>query len=408
MVLPIPAGMPEALKGMKVLDCSQILAGPFCSMLLADMGADVVKIEKPTGGDDTRRMGPPFVGGESAAFLAMNRNKRSAVLNFKEPGGVDAMKRLVKDADVVIENYRSGVMDRLGLGYETLSEINPGIIYCSISGFGRTGPYAKRAGFDLVAQGMSGLMSFTGVPGSPPVKVGVPIADMNAGMFATYGILTAYINRLKSGKGQYLEVSLLEAALAYTVWESSSYFATGTVPGPLGSAHRLSAPYQALQTSDGFINIGAPNQSNFERLCRAIGRDELIDREEYKDNASRLVHREQLEHDLEETMTEHSRAHWLKVLEEAGVPAGPILDMGEVWSDPQVIDRGMDATVEHPTAGTVHNIGLGAKLYGTPGKVYGPAPLLGQQTSEILQDAGYSESEIEELLASGAAGAPAE
>lgn len=405
MQLPIAPGMPEALNGMKVLDCSQILAGPFCSMLLADMGADVVKIEKPTGGDDTRRMGPPFVGGESAAFLAMNRNKRSAVLNFKEPAGVDAMKRLVKDADVVIENYRSGVMERLGLGYDTLSEINPQLIYCSISGFGRTGPYAKRAGFDLVAQGMSGLMSFTGVPGSPPVKVGVPMADMNAGMFATYGILTAYINRLKTGKGQYLEVSLVEAALAYTVWESSSYFATGNVPGPLGSAHRLSAPYQALKTSDGFINIGAPNQSNFERLCRAIGRDELIDREEYRDNASRLEHREQLERDLEETMTQHTRAHWLEVLEKDGVPAGPILDMGEVWSDPQIKDRGMDATIEHPTAGTVHNIGLAAKLYGTPGKIYGPAPLLGEHTGEILEQAGYSSEEIAEMTSSGAIGA---
>ncbi len=404
MELPIAPGMPKALEGMKVLDCSQILAGPFCSMLLADMGADVVKIEKPTGGDDTRRMGPPFIEGESAAFLAMNRNKRSVVLNFKEPQGVEAMKRLVKDADVVIENYRSGVMERLGLGYEDLKGINPALVYCSISGFGRTGPYAKRAGFDLVAQGMSGLMSFTGVPGSPPVKVGVPVADMNAGMFATYGILTAYINRLKTGVGQYLEVSLLEAALAYTVWESSSYFATGNVPGPLGSAHRLSAPYQALKTSDGFINIGAPNQSNFERLCHALGREELIAREEYKDNASRLTNREQLETDLEETMTKRTREHWLQVLEEAGVPAGPILDMAEVWADPQVQTRGMDAPVEHPTAGTVRNIGLAAKLYSTPGKVYGPAPLLGEHTSEVLKQAGYSEDEITGLVAAGAAG----
>ncbi|MDA1296479.1 MAG: CoA transferase [Chloroflexi bacterium] len=404
MVLPIAPGMPEALSGMRVLDCSQILAGPFCSMLLADMGADVIKVEKPTGGDDTRRMGPPFIEGESAAFLAMNRNKRSVVLNFKEPDGVAALKRLVKDADVLIENYRSGVMERLGLGYDVLSEINPALVYCSISGFGRTGPYASRAGFDLVAQGMSGLMSFTGMPGSPPVKVGVPVADMNAGMFATYGILTAYINRLKTGKGQYIEVSLLEAALAYTVWESSSYFATGAIPGPLGSAHRLSAPYQALRTSDGFINIGAPNQSNFERLCRALGRDELIEREEYRDNANRLANREKLEKDLEETMTKQTRAHWLVVLEEAGVPAGPILDMAEVWADPQVTARGMDAPLEHPTAGTVRNIGLAAKLYSTPGKIYGPAPLLGQHTREVLSQTGYSEDEIDSLISSGAAG----
>jgi crotonobetainyl-CoA:carnitine CoA-transferase CaiB-like acyl-CoA transferase len=404
MQLPVAAAMPEALKGVTVLDCSQILAGPFCSMLLADMGANVIKVEKPGGGDDTRRMGPPFIEGESAAFMAMNRNKRSIVLNFKEPTGVEVMKRLVEKADVVIENYRTGVMDRLGLGYGALSAVRPELIYCSISGFGRTGPYAQRAGFDLVAQGMSGLMSFTGVPGSPPVKVGVPVADMNAGMFSTYAVLTAYINRLKTGKGQYLEVSLLEAALAYTVWESSSYFATGKVPGPLGSAHRLSAPYQALQTADGYINIGAPNQSNWERLCKAMDRDDLIAREEYKDNASRLTNRAQLEKDIELTMTRHTRDHWLEVFEEAGVPAGPILDMAEVWADPQVQDRGMDAPVQHPKAGTVRNIGLAAKLYGTPGKVYGPAPLLGEHTVEVLKDAGYGEEEIRSLLSTGAAG----
>jgi crotonobetainyl-CoA:carnitine CoA-transferase CaiB-like acyl-CoA transferase len=374
-------------------------------MLLADMGANVIKVEKPGGGDDTRRMGPPFLGGESAAFLAMNRNKRSIVLNFKHEDGVAALKRLVKNADVLIENYRDGVMDRLGLGYRDLSQINPALVYCSISGFGRTGPYAKRAGFDLVAQGMSGLMSFTGVPDSPPVKVGVPVADMNAGMFATYGILTAYINRLKTGKGQYLEVSLLEAALAYTVWESGSYFATGNVPGPLGSAHRLSAPYQALRTSNGFINIGAPNQSNWERLCRAIGREDLLEREEYCDNAARLNNRIQLEADLEETMAGQSREHWLGVLEVAGVPAGPIFDMAEVWADPQVQARGMDAPLQHPTAGQVHNIGLAAKLYGTPGKINSPAPLLGQHTLEVLRESGYGEDEIRSLIESGAAGA---
>ena len=304
--LPNPNGMPEALEGVRVLDCSQILAGPFCSMLLADMGADVIKIEKPNGGDDTRRMGPPFIDTESAAFLAMNRNKRSIVLNFKEQSGVQAMKTLVKDADIVIENYRTGTMDRLGLGYEDLKNINPGIIYCSISGFGRTGPYANRGGFDLVAQGMSGLMSITGVPNSPPVKVGVPIADMNAGMFATYGILTAYINKLRTKKGQYLEISLLEAAIAYTVWESAGYFATGDIAEPLGSSHRNSAPYQALKTKDGHINIGAPNQSNWERFANAIDRTALVARNEFKDNASRLVNRESLEVELEITLTTKS------------------------------------------------------------------------------------------------------
>ena len=395
--------MPEALEGVRVLDCSQILAGPFCSMLLADMGADVIKIEKPNGGDDTRRMGPPFIDTESAAFLAMNRNKRSIVLNFKEQSGVQAMKTLVKDADIVIENYRTGTMARLGLGYEDLKNINPGIIYCSISGFGRTGPYANRGGFDLVAQGMSGLMSITGVPDSPPVKVGVPIADMNAGMFATYGILTAYINKLRTKKGQYLEISLLEAAIAYTVWESAGYFATGDIAEPLGSSHRNSAPYQALKTKDGHINVGAPNQSNWERFANAIERSDLVTRNEFKDNASRLVNRESLERELELTLTTKNSSEWLEVLEKSGVPAGPILNISEVWNDPQVEARNMKVTLDHPTAGKITNIGLAAKLYSTPGRINTPAPLLGEHTREILVDAGYSKKNIEDLIDSGAA-----
>lgn len=401
--LPNPNGMPEALEGVRVLDCSQILAGPFCSMLLADMGADVIKIEKPNGGDDTRRMGPPFIDTESAAFLAMNRNKRSIVLNFKEQSGVQAMKTLVKDADIVIENYRTGTMARLGLGYEDLKNINPGIIYCSISGFGRTGPYANRGGFDLVAQGMSGLMSITGVPNSPPVKVGVPIADMNAGMFATYGILTAYINKLRTKKGQYLEISLLEAAIAYTVWESAGYFATGDIAEPLGSSHRNSAPYQALKTKDGHINVGAPNQSNWERFANAIERSDLVTRNEFKDNASRLVNRESLERELELTLTTKNSSEWLEVLEKSGVPAGPILNISEVWNDPQVEARNMKVTLDHPTAGKITNIGLAAKLYSTPGRITKPAPLLGEHTREILVDAGYSKKNIEDLISSGAA-----
>jgi len=395
--------MPEALEGVRVLDCSQILAGPFCSMLLADMGADVIKIEKPNGGDDTRRMGPPFIDTESAAFLAMNRNKRSIVLNFKEQSGVQAMKTLVKDADIVIENYRTGTMARLGLGYEDLKNINPGIIYCSISGFGRTGPYANRGGFDLVAQGMSGLMSITGVPDSPPVKVGVPIADMNAGMFATYGILTAYINKLRTKKGQYLEISLLEAAIAYTVWESAGYFATGDIAEPLGSSHRNSAPYQALKTKDGHINVGAPNQSNWERFANAIERSDLVTRNEFKDNASRLVNRESLERELELTLTTKNSSEWLEVLEKSGVPAGPILNISEVWNDPQVEARNMKVTLDHPTAGKITNIGLAAKLYSTPGRITKPAPLLGEHTREILVDAGYSKKNIKDLIDSGAA-----
>ena len=397
------AGGNMPLDSLKVIDASQILAGPYCTMLLADMGADVIKVEKPTGGDDTRRMGPPFINGESAAFLAMNRNKRSIVLNLKSDDGVTAIKRLLSDADVFIENYRAGAMDRAGLGYDALSKINPALIYCSISGFGRTGPYSQRAGFDLVAQGMSGVMSFTGIPNSPPVKVGVPMADLNAGLYAAYGILTAYINRLKTGAGQYLEVSILEAAIAYTVWESSSYWATGNTPGPLGSAHRLSAPYQALRTRDGYINLGAPNQSNWERLCQAIGRADLLDQPQYSDNAGRLTNQTQLESDLEQTFAQHSTDHWMEVLNQAGVPCGPIYDMQQVWDDPHVASREMRVDLEHPAAGTVPNIGLAAKLYGSPGSIRTAAPQLGQHTREVLADAGYSDAEIDRMFNDGVA-----
>ena len=389
-----------ALNGMKILDCSQILAGPFCSMLLADMGAEIIKVEKPNGGDDTRRFGPPFIESESVAFMAMNRNKRSIVIDFKKKSGIEIMKRLTKNSDVIIENYRTGAMDKLGLGYEDLKKINNKIIYCSISGFGRTGPYAKRAGFDLVAQGMSGIMSFTGEPNSPPVKVGVPVADLNAGMFATYGILTAYINMLKTGKGQYLETSLLESAIAYTVWESSSFFATQKIPEALGSSHRLSAPYQALRTSDGYINIGAPNQSNWERLCKTILRDDLIKNEKFLDNSLRLLNREILEKELESTLKLKKSNDWLDILEKAGVPAGPILNMSEVWSNEQVKFRDMDVVTEHSKAGQIHNIGIPVKLKENPGEIKSAAPILGENTREILSEIGYSNKEVNDFIQS--------
>ena len=367
-------------------------------MLLSDMGAKVIKIEKPSGGDDTRRFGPPFIKNESAAFLAMNRNKRSIVIDFKHENGVEIMKNLSKNSTIIIENYRTGVMEKLGLGYEDLKKINPKIIYCSISGFGRTGPYAERGGFDLVAQGMSGLMSITGIPNSPPIKVGVPIADMNAGMFATYSILSAYIHMLKSGEGQYLEISLLESALAYTVWESSSYFATKEIPEPLGSSHRLSAPYQALKTVDGFINIGAPNQSNYERLCKAIAREDLIENKYFIDNASRLNNREKLEKELEKTLSKKKSNYWIKKLDDYGVPCGPINNIGEAWDDPQVIARNMKVTLEHPTAGKIENIGISPKLYKTPGRITRPAPILGEHSTEILEEYGYNKKTISDFI----------
>ncbi|MBI4219862.1 MAG: CoA transferase [Chloroflexi bacterium] len=393
----------QALEGIFVLDCSQILAGPFCSMMLADMGADVIKVEKP-GGDDTRRFGPPFIKGESVAFMALNRNKRSIVLDFRDPVGREVLKRLVAKADVMLENYRPGTLERQGLGYADLKKMNPGLIYCSISGFGKTGPYAGRGGFDLVAQGMSGLMSYNGVPGQPPAKIAVPMADLNAGMFAFSGILAALVYRLRTGEGQCLETSLLESGLAYTVYESALYLAAGQVAGPMGSAHRLIAPYQAFATKDGWVNIGAANQANWERFATAIGRAELIAQERFKDNASRLVHRVDLEAELNKTMSSRTTAEWLPVLEAAGVPAGPIYDMAKVWSDPQVQAREMRVTQEHPVAGKASSIGNPIKMCSTPVQYRRASPTLGQHTDEILALAGCSEAEVADLKKRGVAG----
>ncbi|HEY7676989.1 MAG TPA: CoA transferase, partial [Candidatus Methylomirabilis sp.] len=316
--------MPGPLEGVVVLEAAQIMAGPFCGLLLADMGADVIKVERPGTGDDTRRMGPAFIGGEAAAFLAINRNKRSVVLNLKTQPGREAFRRLAARADALVENYRPGTLDGLGLGYQALQALNPRLIYCSISAFGQTGPYSGRGGFDLVAQGMSGLMSVTGEPGRPPVKVGVPITDLNAGMYGAYGILCAYIHRLKTGRGQRVDTSLLEGGIAYTFWESATYWSTGEVPGPLGSAHRLSAPYQALRTKDGYLNIGAANQATWEALCAALGRPGLADDPRFKAPTDRRAHYRELGDLLESILAHEATAHWLDLFERAGVPAGPL------------------------------------------------------------------------------------
>ncbi|MDE2686204.1 MAG: CoA transferase [Chloroflexota bacterium] len=392
------------LQGIKVIDFSQILAGPFCTMLLSDMGADVIKIEKPNGGDDTRRYGPPFIEGESAAFLTLNRNKRSIVLDLKSEQGIAVVRRMLEDADVMIHNFRPGVVDRMGLGYDDVSALNSAIVYCTVSGFGTTGPYSSRAGFDLVAQGMSGLMSINGFPGAPPAKVGVPMADLNTGMFCAYGILTAYINRLSTGKGQHVDASLIESGIAYTLYESATYFATGEVAGPLGSAHRMIAPYQAFATQDGYINIGAANQNNWERMCRAIGREDLLDDDRFASNPERMVSIEALTPIMEETFRTKTTSHWVEILETAGVPCGPIYNIEQVYSDPHVQSREMSVALEHPKAGGIRNIGVPVKLSDTPGSVRTPAPLLGQHSDEVLSQYGYAGTEIAALKDCGALG----
>ena len=379
-----------------------MMAGPFCTMLLADMGADVVKVEKPDG-DDIRRSGPPFISGESAAFLGINRNKRGIVVDLGTAGGVDVIRRMSRGVDVLVQNMRPGSMSRKGLAYEDLADANPGLVYCTISGFGATGPYSDKPGFDLVAQAMSGLMSITGEPGGPPLRHGVPVTDLAAGIYGAFGILAAYVDRLNTGRGQHVETSLLEAGIAYTIWESAVYFATGEPPGPVGSGHLLSTPYQAFPTRDGYVMIGAANQANWERLCRAVGRADLLEDPKYADNAARRNNQPGLVATLEETFSKHDSEHWLRVLDDSGVPNGPINDLRAVYDDPQVAARGMMEEMEHPVAGVTKHIGIPLKLSETPGSIREPSPTLGQHTDEVLAEYDFSAVEVVELRKAGAA-----
>ena len=389
------AAMP--LDGITVLDCTQVMAGPFCTMLLADMGADVIKVEKP-GGDDSRRMGPPFINGESAAFLGINRNKRSIVLDLRNEVDRSIFRRIAAQADVLAENFRPGAMERLGLGPAALRAEHPELIYVSISGFGQTGPYASRPGYDLLAQGMSGMMSVTGYPSSPPVKVSIPLADLSAGLFAANGVLAAYIHRLKTGEGQVIDTSLLEAAIALTVWEAAEYWGSGAVPGPKGSAHRLVAPYQAMQSADGYFNIGVANQANYERLCAALERPDLLTDPRFATNPDRVRNYEALAGEIQLTTRARASAEWLAVLERAGVPAGPIYGMDEALNDEHAVARGMTVPLEHPIAGIVNNLGIPVKLSATPGQIRLPAPTLGQHTESVLRQFGVPEDEIARVV----------
>jgi formyl-CoA transferase len=389
--------MTHALQDVRVLDVTQVMAGPFCAMLLCDMGAEVIKVESPAG-DSSRRMAGAR-GRDSASFNAVNRGKRGIVIDLKAPGGPDVLRRLASTADVFIENYRPGVLGRLGLDHDTLRSRNRRLIYASISGYGQTGPAAHKGGFDLVAQGVSGLMSVTGEPDRPPVKAGVPLTDLGAGLFAACGILAALHARERTGEGQHVDTSLVDAGVALSVWEATELFSKGVVPGPLGSAHRMSAPYQAVRCADGYITLGAANDRIFRRLAELLGHPEWLQDERFKSDSGRVENRAVLAELIERVTSQQPRAYWLERLEAHDIPCGPINDYREVMQDPQVRAREMVVETQHPTLGALSTLGTPIKLSGTPLIPGRPAPLLGQHTDEVLAAAGYAEREIAALRA---------
>ena len=388
------------LDGFKVLDLTRFLSGPYCTMVLADMGADVIKVENFPLGDDSRRLGPK-VNGESYPSAMPNRNKRSLAINLKEDRGRELFLRLAAESDLVIENFRPGVTTRLGIDYESVKKVNESILYCSITGFGQTGPYRDRAGFDIIAQGVTGFMRMTGAPGGEPAKVGIAISDIAAGNAAAISILGAELHRRQTGEGQYIDISLVDAGLAWTVWEAGAFFGSGEIPEPQGSRHRRSAPYQAFRTSDGYVTIGANNQRLWERLCNEVlERPHWVDDPRYAEGSDRLENVDQLAADMEEIVSRHPTAYWVEKLDAAGVPGGPVLRYDETLENEQVLAREMVMELEHPKIGPMKALGFPAKLSGTPFQVRRPAPWLGQHTTEVLESAGLSPQEIEELFAS--------
>jgi crotonobetainyl-CoA:carnitine CoA-transferase CaiB-like acyl-CoA transferase len=377
------------------------MAGPYFTMVLADLGAEVVKIEKPDSGDDSRQMGP-YVDGESACFAHINRNKRGVVLNIKSQRGREIVHELAQWADVVIENFRVGVTAKLGVDYETLSAINPRLIYCSISGYGQTGPYATKGGFDLVAQGATGIMSITGEPGGRPLKSGIAIYDIGAGLTAAYSILAAHIHQLKTGEGQYIDIALAECGLPWFVWEAAAYFVRGVVPEATGSRHRFDAPYQAFKTRNGYIVLGAANQRTWERLCRdVIGRPELIEDPRFLTNNDRMENVTDLEPLLEVEFAKADALTWIERCAEASVPCGPINDFAQAMNDPHFLARSMVEEVDHPVFGRMKMIGIPAKFSKTPGAIRVAAPTMGRDTDAVLQDLGFTNDQIDELRVSG-------
>ena len=388
----------KALQDIRVLDLTRALAGPFCTLMLGDYGADVVKIELPGTGDDTRRWGPPFIGEESAYFLSINRNKRSLTLNFKEPKAIQIFLRLVEKADVVVENFTPGVMGRLGLDYQAVKSANPQIVYCSISGFGQDGPYQSRPAYDQIMQGVSGLMSITGEADGEPQKVGIAVSDIGAGMWAAFAVMTALHHRERTGEGQYIDISMLDAQIAWLTYQAAYYFANDEPPQRLGAAHPTLVPYQAFMSQDGkYVNVAVGSERIWERFCEGIDWEDLKTNPEFALNGDRVRNRATLVPLLQKYFLTKPASHWVEVLQAVNVPAGPINDLADVFSDPQVLHRQMLLEIPHPTLKSIKQTGLPLKFSVTPGGLDRHPPLLGEHNREILEDLGYSAADVERL-----------
>lgn len=394
--------MRTPLDGLLVVDLTRALAGPYCTLMLGDYGARVIKVEVPGTGDDTRGWGPPFVGGESAYFLGINRNKESLTLNLKHPQAQAVLWRLIERADVLVENFRPGIMERLGFAYPAVRAANPRLVYCAISGFGQDGPYRERTAYDLILQGMGGLMGITGEEGGPPVKVGVAVTDIAAGMFAAFGVLAALRVRDRTGGGQMVDVSMLDGQVAWMTYQAGHYFATGENPRRLGSAHPSIVPYQAFRTRDGYVNVAVGSEAIWSRFVVTVGAPELADDPRFRTNPDRVAHREALIALLEPIFVSRTTADWVEAFETSGVPSGPIYLMSDLFGDAQVRHRAMMVETEHPRAGRIRQTGVPIKFSDTPGRIASPPPLLGQHTEGILRELGYLPEEIAALRGHGA------
>jgi crotonobetainyl-CoA:carnitine CoA-transferase CaiB-like acyl-CoA transferase len=389
------------LEGVRVLDLTSVMAGPYCTMVLGDMGADVIKIENFPEGDASRRFDPK-VHDESYCFAVLNRNKKSVALNMKDPRGKDAFMKLAVKAEIITENFRPGVTKKLGVDYDAIRKFNPGVIYASMSGFGQTGPYGKKGGFDIVAQGMSGIMMMTGYPGGRPAKVGIAMNDIASGVTALYGILGAYIGRLRTGKGQYLETSLLEAGLAWTHWESGAYFGSGELPTATGTRHRRSTPYQAYKTKDGYVTVGGNNNKLWTAFCTAVcGKPEWLEDPRFNPLSQRLKNVDELEREIEAVFATQPTAHWVEKLDAAGVPGGPVYTYDQILHDPHIEARKMVVEMDHPKIGRMKSLGIPVKSTGELLSIRQPAPWLGQHTDEVLRTLGYDDKYIDALHAEG-------